>query len=170
MFKRVHSLAAAAPTEVSSDWKTLDTAVTTMENALKEAGIKPSDLAAMQKGQLPQGADLQKLQALGTKLQSLSSSDVTSAAQAIAKNAKDRCGVDLNASYSHRRRSSSSRPRLLHLPRPSASPGGSRAQRPPVKSAKTPVNPADQSSSGATTTINAKGDAPTNGRARTVCM
>jgi hypothetical protein len=98
MFKRVHSLAAAAPSDVSSDWKTLDTAVTTMENAFKEAGIKPSDLASMQKGQMPEGADLQKLQALGTKLQSLSSSDFTSAAQAIAKNAKDQCGVDLNAS------------------------------------------------------------------------
>jgi hypothetical protein len=98
MFKRVHSLAAAAPSDVASDWKTLDTAVTTMENAFKEAGIKPSDLASMQQGQMPQGADMQKLQALGTKLQSLSNSDFTSAAQAIAKNAKDTCGVDLNAS------------------------------------------------------------------------
>jgi hypothetical protein len=98
MFQRVHSLAAVAPSEVAPDWKTLDTAVTTFQNALKEAGIKPSDLAAMQKGQLPPGADLQKLQALGPKLQSLSSSDVTSAAQAIAKNAKEKCGVDLNGS------------------------------------------------------------------------
>jgi hypothetical protein len=98
MFQRVHSLAAAAPSAVSSDWKTLDNAVTTIQTALKDAGLKPSDLAAMQKGQLPQGADLQKIQALGTKLQSLNGSDVTSAAQAIAKNAKSSCGVDLNTS------------------------------------------------------------------------
>lgn len=96
MFQRVHTLAAAAPSAVSSDWKTLDGAVTTIQSALKEAGLKPSDLAAMQKGQLPQGVDLQKLQALAPKLQSLSSSDVTNAAQAIAKNAKDTCGVDLS--------------------------------------------------------------------------
>lgn len=97
MFQRMHTLAADAPSAVSSDWKTLDTAVTTIQNALKEAGVKPSDLAAMQKGQLPPGADLQKLQALGPKLQALSSSDVTKAAQAISKHAKDTCGVDLNA-------------------------------------------------------------------------
>lgn len=98
VFQRMHTLAAEAPSAVASDWKTLDGAVTTIETALKDAGLKPSDLAAMQKGQVPKGADLAKLQALAPKLQALSSSGVSDAANAIAKNAKDTCGVDLTAS------------------------------------------------------------------------
>ncbi|HET7069672.1 MAG TPA: hypothetical protein VFI40_02515, partial [Nocardioides sp.] len=95
---KVHTLADKAPDNVSADWKTLDNAITTLENALKAAGIKPSDLAAMQKGQVPKGVDLQKLQALAPKLQALSSSDVSAAADKIAADAKKSCGVDLTTS------------------------------------------------------------------------
>jgi hypothetical protein len=98
VFERMHTLADDAPDEVAADWKTLDGAVTTIEDALHDAGLKPSDLAAMQKGQLPAGADLAKLQALGPKLQALSSSDVSDAANRIASNAKSTCGVDLRSS------------------------------------------------------------------------
>jgi hypothetical protein len=97
VFTKVHTLADKAPDNVSADWKTLDNAITTLENALKEAGIKPSDLAAIQKGQLPQGADLKKLQALAPKLQSLSSSDVSDAADRISADAKRSCGIALNS-------------------------------------------------------------------------
>jgi hypothetical protein len=97
-FQRMHSLADDAPDAVASDWKTLDNAITTLENALKEAGIKPSDLAAMQNGQMPSGVDVSKLQALAPKLQALSSSEVSDAASNISKNAKDECGVDLSSS------------------------------------------------------------------------
>jgi len=98
VFQRMHTLADDAPSEVADDWKTLDGAITTLENALKDAGIKPSDLASMQNGQLPPGADLQKLQELAPKLQALSGSEVSDAADAIAKNAKDTCDVDLSSS------------------------------------------------------------------------
>ena len=98
VFTRMHTLANDAPSEVADDWKTLDGAITTMENALKEAGLQPSDLASLQGGQLPQGVDPAKLQALLPKLQALSSTDVTAAGEAITKNAKDTCGVDLGAS------------------------------------------------------------------------
>jgi hypothetical protein len=98
VFQRMHTLADNAPGDVASDWKTLDAAVTTIEKALAEAGLKPSDLAAMQNGQMPAGADLQKLQALAPKLQSLNSSDVSEAAARIASNAKDTCGIDLQSS------------------------------------------------------------------------
>lgn len=98
VFAKVHTLADKAPDNVSADWKTLDNAITTLENALKAAGIKPSDLAAMQKGQVPKGVDLQKLQALAPKLQALSSSDVSAAADKIAADAKKSCGVDLTTS------------------------------------------------------------------------
>jgi len=98
VFQRMHELAANAPDEVAADWKTLDGAVTTIEKALEDAGIKPSDLAALQNGQVPPGADLSKLQELAPKLQALSSSDVSDAANRIASNAKDTCGIDLQAS------------------------------------------------------------------------
>jgi hypothetical protein len=97
VFSRVHSLAADAPSSVSADWKTLDTAITTMESALKDAGIQPSDLAALQSGSLPPNVDPTKLQALVPKLQALSSSHVSDAADRIAADAKKSCGIDLKA-------------------------------------------------------------------------
>jgi hypothetical protein len=95
VFQRMHQLAADAPDSVSADWKTLDGAISTMENALKDAGLKPSDLASLQSGQVPKGVDPSKLAALAPKLQSLSSSDVSKAADNIAADAKKNCSVDL---------------------------------------------------------------------------
>jgi len=97
VFSKVHTLAADAPSNVADDWKTLDDAITTIESALKDAGIKASDLAKMQKGQLPQSADLAKLQQLAPKLQGLNSSDVSDAAKNISDDAKKSCDVDLTA-------------------------------------------------------------------------
>ncbi|MGC4110781.1 MAG: hypothetical protein QM747_10235 [Nocardioides sp.] len=96
VFARMHTLAAEAPSNISAEWKTLDGALTTLQSALKEAGIKPSDLAAMQNGQMPQGADLAKLQALVPKLQALSSTDVSTAGDKITADAKASCNVDLS--------------------------------------------------------------------------
>jgi hypothetical protein len=98
VFQRMHTLAADAPSDVAADWKTLDGALTTIENGLADAGLKPSDLASLQSGNLPPGADPAKLAALAQKLQALGSSDVSSAAQRIAANAKSQCGVDLSSS------------------------------------------------------------------------
>jgi hypothetical protein len=97
-FARVHTLAAVAPANVAADWKTLDTAITTIETALSDAGIKLSDLAAMQNGTVPPGVDPTKLAALAPKLEALSGSGVSDAADAIAADAKKSCGVDLTGS------------------------------------------------------------------------
>jgi hypothetical protein len=98
VFSTVHSLAAAAPSSVSDDWKTLDTAITTIEKALSDAGVKLSDLAAMQNGTVPPGVDPSKLAALAPKLEALSNSNVSDAADRIAADAKTSCGVDLTGS------------------------------------------------------------------------
>ncbi len=98
VFSKVHTLAADAPANVADDWKTLDNAVSTIEGALKDAGIKASDLAKMQKGQIPPGADLSKLQEIAPKLQSLNTSDVSDAAKNISDDAKKSCNVDLSSS------------------------------------------------------------------------
>jgi hypothetical protein len=96
VFTRMHTLANEAPSSVSSDWETLDGALTTLQNALKEAGISPTDLAQMANGQTPKGVDLSKLQALAPKLQALDSSAVSDAANHITADAKKSCGVDLS--------------------------------------------------------------------------
>lgn len=97
-FSRVHTLAAKAPDNVAAQWKTLDSAITTIESALSDAGLKPSDLAGLQSGTVPDGVDAAKLQALVPKLEALGSSDVSDAADAISADAKKTCGVDLAGS------------------------------------------------------------------------
>jgi hypothetical protein len=98
VFSKVHTLADKAPDSVAADWKTLDDAISTIENALKDAGLKPSDLAAMQNGQVPPGVDVTKLQALLPKLQALSDTNVSDAADKIAADAKKNCGIDMTSS------------------------------------------------------------------------
>ena len=96
-FDRIHALATAAPAGVSEDWKTLDTAVTTIEVALSDAGLEVDDLAELQKGEIPEGVDLDELETLGKKLQALGSAEVNDAADRIAKDAKDSCGINLQS-------------------------------------------------------------------------
>jgi hypothetical protein len=97
-FKRMHSLADKAPDSVSDDWKVIDNALTTIEKALKEAGVSFEDLAKIQKGQTPTGVNVAKLQALAPKLESLGGAKFTKASKHIEKQAKDTCKVDLSSS------------------------------------------------------------------------
>jgi hypothetical protein len=94
-----HELADEAPSEVADDWKTLDGALTQMESALEDAGLKLEDLGAITAGQLPEGMTADELQALGPKLQSsfsgLDTDEVKKAGDEIEKHAKAECGVDL---------------------------------------------------------------------------
>ena len=94
-FTRMHSLASLAPPPVADDWKVLDDAITTIREALDEAGLDFDDLAAMQNGEIPPDVDLEELEALGPKLEALGGSEVEDAAASIEKHAHDECGVDL---------------------------------------------------------------------------
>ena len=94
-FAALHKLADEAPDEVADDWKTLDEGITTMEKALDEAGITLDDLAAMQKGEMPEGVDMAAVQELGPKLEEFGGAEMTEASQAIDKHAQDECGVTL---------------------------------------------------------------------------
>ena len=95
-FRRVHSLAAAAPADVSDEWQSLDHTVTGIEDVLDESGLSPSDFAALQKGEIPEDVDVDKLAALAPKMQSFGSA-MDEAAGRIAENAKATCGIDLQA-------------------------------------------------------------------------
>lgn len=94
-FKTFHKLADESPSDISSDWKTLDNAITTVEKALKDAGLKFSDFAKIQQGQIPDGVDVSKLQDVAKQFSSLSGSKFTKASSAIEKHAKDTCKVTL---------------------------------------------------------------------------
>ncbi|MET0930825.1 MAG: hypothetical protein ABWX74_14995 [Aeromicrobium sp.] len=93
-----HKLAAEAPSAVEAEWKTLDGAFVKIEDAFEEAGIKMSDLADIQAGNIPEGVDVSKLTSLSSTFSEISSEKVTKAQDAIEKHAKDECDVDLGAS------------------------------------------------------------------------
>jgi phage-related minor tail protein len=97
-FKTFHQLADEAPSEVESDWKKLDGAITTVEKALKDAGLKFSDFDDIQKGDIPEGVDVSKLSGLASEFSKLNSDEFTKASQNIEKHAKDTCKVDLGGS------------------------------------------------------------------------
>jgi hypothetical protein len=97
---RFHELADGAPSEVAEDWKTLDSALSAMEKALADAGLKIEDLAAITAGNLPEGMTAEDVQALGPKLQTafsgLETDEVKKAGDAIEKHAKSECDIDLS--------------------------------------------------------------------------
>ena len=98
-FKTLHKLADEAPSAVDDDWKTLDDALTSMEKALSDAGLKASDLTKITAGQLPDGMTAEELQAAVPKLQTafsgMDTEKVKSATDAIEKHAKSECHVSL---------------------------------------------------------------------------
>jgi hypothetical protein len=95
---KMKQLQAVAPSDVADDWKTIGDTLDKLTKALDDAGIKLDDLmTAVSTGKLPPGVDQTKLVALASQLQSLSSADLTAAGDAITKNAKEQCGLDLSA-------------------------------------------------------------------------
>lgn len=97
-FATFHDLAGEAPSSIKGDWKTLDDAISTIEKALKDAGLKFSDLSKLQSGEVPEGVDVSKLQGLATELSSLTGPEFTKATKAIDTHASKTCKVKLNAS------------------------------------------------------------------------
>jgi len=95
-FSTFHDLADEAPSDVKDDWNKLDGAITKLEKALDDAGVKLSELAGLTSGQVPKGVDVNKLKSALTELNSLNSAGFRDASTAIEKHAKDVCKVDLN--------------------------------------------------------------------------
>lgn len=91
VFKVTHKLAAEAPDDVEDAWKTYDQAISNIEKALKDAGVGPEELASLQRGEVPEGVDQQKLRGLPATFQKLDSPAVAKASDQIAKHAKDVC-------------------------------------------------------------------------------
>ena len=95
-FKTFHSLADESPGDIKADWKVLDDGITSVEDTLDKAGIKISDFAKIQAGELPEGVDATKLQEVAASFTKLSDEKFTKAADDIEKHAKDTCKVNLS--------------------------------------------------------------------------
>ncbi len=96
-FATFHKLAAESPSAIKSDWKTLEGAITTVEKALSDAGLKIEDFDKLQSGEIPEGVDVSKLTGLASEFQKLSGAEFSKASKAIETHAKTVCKVDLNA-------------------------------------------------------------------------
>jgi hypothetical protein len=95
-FAEMHRLNDVAPQAVKQDWATVNGAVSRMEGAFHNAGLKISDLDKISSGNLPDGVDGNKLQALMDATQDLQSKAVTDAVSNIESNVKDECGIDVS--------------------------------------------------------------------------
>lgn len=94
-FATFHRLADQAPDDVKNQWQALDSAATSVENALKDAGLEFADLAGVQEGKLPEGVDMTKLTTFAADLQKLNNAEFSDARADIVKQAKDSCDVTL---------------------------------------------------------------------------
>jgi hypothetical protein len=87
----LEDLAAAAPGDVASDWKTLLDALTGLQDALDRAGLKPGDVDGTLPADLP-AADRKALEAASIRL---ASPATVKAANAVDQHARDVCHVPL---------------------------------------------------------------------------
>jgi hypothetical protein len=92
-----HKLKDQAPSKIKDDWTVLAGAMDQLTSALDEAGLKIEDIASIiSTGQIPEGVDPSKLAGLTSQLQKLGGDDVKKAGEAIRKQAKTDCDVDLS--------------------------------------------------------------------------
>ena len=94
-FATFHKLAGEAPGSIKPDWKILDDAISTIQKALADAGLKFSDLDKIQAGQVPKGFDPSKLAGLASEFTKLNTPQFTKASKAITAHAKKTCKVTL---------------------------------------------------------------------------
>jgi hypothetical protein len=93
----IHKLRDEAPDEIEDDWKVLSDGFDKILAAFDKAGLTDEDIANLQSGQLPDDVDMAALQSAMAEIQDLGGEQFTKAGDAIAKHAKDECGIDLKA-------------------------------------------------------------------------
>lgn len=95
-FQTLRDLADAAPEEIAEEWAQLDDSIEQVQTALDEAGITFEDLSNAQSGELPEGVELEDLQALAAEFQQIGSEETRQAAETIEEHAREECDVDLS--------------------------------------------------------------------------
>ena len=91
----MHQLADEAPDEIKGDWESLVASVDQLVALLEGAGLSDQDMASLQSGQIPDGADMKALQQLMSELQALNTTEFQQASDNIDQHAQDECGLDL---------------------------------------------------------------------------
>ncbi len=88
----LHDLAERSPDDLSDDWQTYLRAVEGLDNAIKDAGVKPSDFNG---GKAPAGLSKADQQAIAEAAGQITTEDVITAATNIEQQARDVCKVNL---------------------------------------------------------------------------
>ena len=88
----LHDLAEKSPDDLSDDWQTYLRAVEGLDNAIRDAGVKPSDFNG---GKAPAGLSKAEQQAIAEAAGQITTEDVITAATNIEQQARDVCKVNL---------------------------------------------------------------------------
>jgi hypothetical protein len=89
---KLEKLAAQAPDDLGDEWQTFTTALEALRDAVKAAGLKPTDFVD---GKPPAGTTAADRTAIATAANQLSDDDVVTAASGIEQQAKDVCKLQL---------------------------------------------------------------------------
>ncbi|MFL6109103.1 MAG: hypothetical protein ACJ716_03325 [Marmoricola sp.] len=81
-----------APDDLDDEWQTFTTSLESLRDAIKQAGLKPSDFVD---GKPPAGTSAEARAAIAQAADELSDDDVVTAATGIEQQAKDVCKLQL---------------------------------------------------------------------------
>ena len=88
----LHDLAEKSPDDLSDDWQTYLRAVEGLDDAIKDAGVKPSDFNG---GKAPPGLSKDDQQEIAEAAGQITTEEVITAATNIEQQARDVCKVNL---------------------------------------------------------------------------
>lgn len=95
-FEAFQRLDDKAPDAVKKDWDRIVGATGKVEAALSAAGLKATDLGAIQKGDAPRGITADDLQPVAEALGAMTSTKLSTAMASIEKHANSVCEVPLD--------------------------------------------------------------------------
>lgn len=96
---KVQQLADAADGQIQTDWQTLGGSLDQLQAALDSARLTVEDLPQLAQGQVPNGADVDQIQAVTAVMQTLSTDPgIATASTDIQADAQERCDVSLGGS------------------------------------------------------------------------
>jgi hypothetical protein len=88
----LHDLADKSPEDLSDEWQTFLGALEGLDQAIKDAGYKPSDF---KDGQPPAGLDAADRKSIVDAADQIRTDDVVAAASGIEQQARDVCKINL---------------------------------------------------------------------------
>ncbi len=87
----LHDLADKAPEDLADEWRTFTGALDDLDEAIKDAGVKPSDF---KDGKAPAGLSAAEQKAIADAVGQIETDDVVQAATGVEQQARDVCKVN----------------------------------------------------------------------------